>query len=514
MRKVLWSPEEDERLVRCISKPESFRLDRCGKSCRRRWLNHLRPDLKRGKFSLDEISLVLQLQKDMGNRWSDIARHLNGRTDNDIKNLWNTQLKKKRLAQQVDTSSSSSTVPSIVNGDFEALTTAHATSHEAKTIVCIDNNLMYGALDVKSCDLDNADMGDILLITSSGNDVNALKYCRNSASSCESRTTSEPRPSYQEHITVQCGKPNYHESFELHKNSRHLVLGSSHEQTNYWLFNSSVRGLDDVYGAESEAAYDGVSLMPTSSCSTTNNIMNCTMRWGMTPLPDQQPSHFHAITSLLEGNHPNFVGSTVTSRPILSECLFRSEDHISTFNSNITAKIMIDGDKQECNYSPNLFPTIHSTLSTHHSVHLPAPSLPSSPRSSLADSIDVPNPSIQRHLNCSPRSSTGSRSQAIEAREKHKTINNAFNVAHFSIPMDGGLVPSSDTHESEDPMVSHILGQNAYNANSVNRPNDEPPRWVETIENESAPLWDHVMDSEPLWVNYMEEWDDTLTFLD
>ncbi|KAK2975976.1 hypothetical protein RJ640_013007 [Escallonia rubra] len=70
-------------------------LKRCGKSCRLRWLNYLRPDIKRGNISLDEEELIIRLHKLLGNRWSLIAGRLPGRTDNEIKNYWNTTLGKR-----------------------------------------------------------------------------------------------------------------------------------------------------------------------------------------------------------------------------------------------------------------------------------------------------------------------------------------------------------------------------------------------------------------------------------
>ncbi|KAH7523873.1 hypothetical protein FEM48_Zijuj06G0058200 [Ziziphus jujuba var. spinosa] len=74
-------------------------LKRCGKSCRLRWLNYLRPDIKRGNISHDEEELIIRLHKLLGNRWSLIAGRLPGRTDNEIKNYWNTTLCKKANAQ-------------------------------------------------------------------------------------------------------------------------------------------------------------------------------------------------------------------------------------------------------------------------------------------------------------------------------------------------------------------------------------------------------------------------------
>nr|AAU44000.1 hypothetical protein [Oryza sativa Japonica Group] len=78
------------------------RLQRCGKSCRLRWINYLRPDLKRGSFSQQEEDLIVALHEILGNRWSQIASHLPGRTDNEIKNFWNSCLKKKLRQRGLD----------------------------------------------------------------------------------------------------------------------------------------------------------------------------------------------------------------------------------------------------------------------------------------------------------------------------------------------------------------------------------------------------------------------------
>ncbi|XP_073015805.1 transcription factor MYB53-like [Primulina eburnea] len=113
LRKGLWSPEEDEKLhtfitrfgVGCWSSvPKLAGLQRCGKSCRLRWINYLRPDLKRGMFSQEEEDLIITLQKALGNRWAQIATQLRGRTDNEIKNFWNSCLKKKLIKQGIDPS--------------------------------------------------------------------------------------------------------------------------------------------------------------------------------------------------------------------------------------------------------------------------------------------------------------------------------------------------------------------------------------------------------------------------
>ncbi|RWR95137.1 R2R3-MYB transcription factor MYB2 [Cinnamomum micranthum f. kanehirae] len=111
LRKGLWSPEEDEKLMRHITQyghgcwssvPKQAGLQRCGKSCRLRWINYLRPDLKRGTFSPQEESLIIELHAVLGNRWSQIAAQLPGRTDNEIKNLWNSCIKKKLRQRGID----------------------------------------------------------------------------------------------------------------------------------------------------------------------------------------------------------------------------------------------------------------------------------------------------------------------------------------------------------------------------------------------------------------------------
>uniref|UniRef100_A0A0D9X1T2 Uncharacterized protein n=1 Tax=Leersia perrieri TaxID=77586 RepID=A0A0D9X1T2_9ORYZ len=104
VKKGPWTPEEDLVLVSYIQEhgPGNWRavptrtgLMRCSKSCRLRWTNYLRPGIKRGNFTDQEEKLIVHLQALLGNRWAAIASYLPERTDNDIKNYWNTHLKRK-----------------------------------------------------------------------------------------------------------------------------------------------------------------------------------------------------------------------------------------------------------------------------------------------------------------------------------------------------------------------------------------------------------------------------------
>ncbi|EEF34380.1 transcription factor MYB1 [Ricinus communis] len=105
-----WTAAEDKLLTDYISVhgegkwsnvAKKTGLKRCGKSCRLRWLNYLRPDIKRGNISDDEELLIIRLHKLLGNRWSLIAGRLPGRTDNEIKNYWNSNLSKKAQEMQL-----------------------------------------------------------------------------------------------------------------------------------------------------------------------------------------------------------------------------------------------------------------------------------------------------------------------------------------------------------------------------------------------------------------------------
>ncbi|XWS73694.1 hypothetical protein CRYUN_Cryun02cG0150800 [Craigia yunnanensis] len=137
LKKGPWTSAEDAILVDYVKKygegnwnavQKHSGLSRCGKSCRLRWANHLRPDLKKGVFTPEEERRIVELHAKLGNKWARMAAELPGRTDNEIKNYWNTRIKRLQRAGlpiyppdvclQVNRSQEEShNVASMLNGD-------------------------------------------------------------------------------------------------------------------------------------------------------------------------------------------------------------------------------------------------------------------------------------------------------------------------------------------------------------------------------------------------------------
>ncbi|XP_055823071.1 transcription factor MYB58-like [Solanum dulcamara] len=162
VKKGPWSCEEDLRLITFIQKnghknwrslPKQAGLLRCGKSCRLRWINYLRPDVKRGNFTPQEEDTIIKLHLSFGNKWSKIASHLPGRTDNEIKNVWNTHLKKrliKKLHSEAKLDDSYANSPS--SSSSTSLVLSHNDTANEGDFKNVKGNMIIGKEEAsKSC---------------------------------------------------------------------------------------------------------------------------------------------------------------------------------------------------------------------------------------------------------------------------------------------------------------------------------------------------------------------------
>lgn len=97
-----WKKEEDDIITQCVqvgkkkwSEIAALIPGRIGKQCRERWLNHLDPTIKKGPFSEEEMRILMEMHAEHGTKWSEIAKHLPGRSENTLKNKWNCMNRRK-----------------------------------------------------------------------------------------------------------------------------------------------------------------------------------------------------------------------------------------------------------------------------------------------------------------------------------------------------------------------------------------------------------------------------------
>ncbi|KAM0936171.1 putative transcription factor MYB-HB-like family [Dioscorea sansibarensis] len=260
VKKGPWTPEEDITLVSYIQDhgpgnwrtiPANTGLKRCSKSCRLRWTNYLRPGIKRGNFTDREEKLIIHLQALLGNRWAAIAAYLPERTDNDIKNYWNTHLRKKLISKTLGLSNNKSNskgqwerrLQTDINMAKQALIDALSLE---KPPISDDHTHELKNSSNGYCSATYAASAENISRLLEGWMTNTKKYSEsNTSEACSvSSTTTKPLPETM--FGLDSETPEASETSVLHSESKAAMEAStSFSMLETWLFDESVEQEQD-----------------------------------------------------------------------------------------------------------------------------------------------------------------------------------------------------------------------------------------------------------------------------
>ncbi|KAH9670237.1 transcription factor MYB61 [Citrus sinensis] len=349
LRKGLWSPEEDEKLLNYITKhghgcwssvPKLAGLQRCGKSCRLRWINYLRPDLKRGAFSVQEESLIVELHAVLGNRWSQIAAQLPGRTDDEIKNLWNSSIKKKLRQRGIDPNTHKP-LSEVENDKEQQLTVINKNSDKASAESSKDlaAEIMH-PLEVSSSSEINTNNNN------NASMLNLVDKFAAAASNNESSTTS-CRPDLMGYFPFQ--KLNYGPNIGLSVNTNTSSLFFNPNSTSSEMiseFNSSIIPSISASVFQTPIRVKPSISLPSENPSVGTSDINGIQNWEPSSFSNNCSTSNGSTTSIELQSSSSFFEGNVFSWGITADC-GKSNDQEAQIRA-------LEGDQEDIKWSEYL----------------------------------------------------------------------------------------------------------------------------------------------------------------